>query len=285
MRKRVIWKVALSVVCGAGLLMGSQAAQTPAAPAQTAPVQKQPQVKSQGEGQAVMAIFRAQDADARIKAVDELLTKYADTEFKAIALYLGAASYQQKNDYENTIVFAERALQADPQHYQAMLMLASTIAQRTREFDLDREEKLARAEKYAKGALQLIQTASKPNPNLTDEQWEGAKKDMNAQAYEALALAEVARKNYPSAIAQFKKSIEAGSTQDPATKVRLGDTYFKAGQYDNAIAILDDVVNATDVHPQIKQFAQAARARAIQAKNGGSKPEQPATPPQVEIKK
>jgi hypothetical protein len=69
-------------------------------------------------------MFGAQTADARIAAAENVLTKFADTEFKAVALYFEAASYEQKGDYEHTVVFGERTLEADPKHYQAMLMLA-----------------------------------------------------------------------------------------------------------------------------------------------------------------
>src|SRR5437879_6516137 len=111
---------------------------------------KQPAPKSKEEMDALQAMIQAPDADARIKAAENLVTKFADTDFKALAFYMEAVSYQQKNDYEKMIVSAERSVQADPKQYAALLMLARGIAQRTREFDLDREEKLTRAEKYAK---------------------------------------------------------------------------------------------------------------------------------------
>jgi tetratricopeptide (TPR) repeat protein len=272
-----------------GALVWAQQAQPapPAKPAESAqPVAKQPQPKSKAEAEAVMAIFNAPDIDTRIKAVETLLTKFADSEFKVVALQVAAATYQQKNDFENMVIYSERTLEADPKNYAAMLMLATGIAQRTREFDLDREEKLARVEKYARGAQEALKTAIKPNPSLTDEQWEGAKKDFDAQAHEALALGAMARKKYDVAIAEFKTALEVGSSPDPATMVRLGAVYNMAAQHDNAIAILDKVMAQPEVHPQIKQFAQAERARAFQAK-GAAKPAAPATtaPPQIEIKK
>lgn len=240
-------------------------------------VQKQPRVKSQKEAEAVMAIFQAPDADSRIKASQELLTKFADTEFKAIAMQMIAASYQQKNDYENMVVWAERTLEADPQNYHAMLMLASGIAQHTREFDLDREEKLTRAEKYANQAMEILKTLPKPRPDIPDDQWDAAKKDFVAQAHEALGLAAMARKKYDLAIAEFKLAIEGAANPDPATMVRLGAVYNMSGKHDEAIAVLDKVMSAADVHPTIKQFAQAERARAFQAKQG-AKPAEPAKP-------
>src|SRR5216683_5735326 len=244
--------------------------------------QKQPQPKSQKEVEALQAMFGAQTPDARITAAENLLLKFADTEFKAIALYLEAASYEQKNDYEKMIIFAERTLEADPKNYPSMLMLAGGIAKRARENDLDLNEKLAQVDKYAKNALDALKDAQKPNPQLPDEQWVATKKDYIASAHEAYALSAMLRKKYDVAISEFKQSIEGAATPDPATMVRLGQAYNLAGKYDDAIAILDKVMAGADVHPQIKQFAQAERVRAIQAK-GGAKP--PAPPPAAEPKK
>jgi tetratricopeptide (TPR) repeat protein len=248
----------------------------------------QPKPKSQGEVDALKAMFAATTSDARIAAAENVLTKYADTEFKAVALYFEAASYEQKGDYEQTVVFAERTIEADPNHYQAMLMLAQNIAQHTKEFDLDREEKLAKVEKYAKGALILIPNAPKPNPALTDDQWAAAKKDFTLQAHVALGIAAMDRKKYDVAETEFKSALE--SKADPATMVRLGSAYSLDGKYDDAIAQFDKVMGTADASAPVKQVAQAERVRAIQKKGAAAKPDSPVAPanpapPQVEVKK
>jgi tetratricopeptide (TPR) repeat protein len=232
---------------------------------------KQPQPKSQAELEAIQAMFQAQDPDARIKAAEQLIIKYADTDFKGLALYLIAASYEQKNDPAKMMVYAERTLEADPKNYMAMLMLASGIAKGTREHDLDKEEKLARSDKYAKSALEVLKTAPKPNPNLTDDQWSAAKKDYEAQAYEAFGLGAMARKNYDVAIKEFNTAVTTAANPDPATLVRLAQAQNLGGKPDDAIATIDKLNAIPDVHPQIKQVAQAERVRAIQSK-GGAKP-------------
>jgi tetratricopeptide (TPR) repeat protein len=254
--------------------------------AQEAQVAKQPQPKSKGEVEALQAVFNAQTPDARIQAVDALLAKYADTEFKPIVLFFAAASYEQKNDFEKMVVYSERTLEADPKNYNAMLMLARGFAQRTREHDLDREEKLARAEKYAKEAESLVQAAPKPRPDITDEQWTGAKKDLAAQSHQALGLTAMARKKYDVAAAEFKLAVDTASQPDPSDMVRLAAAYNLNNKPDDAIAVLDKVLAQPDLHPTIKQFAQAEKVRATQAKSGGKPaPAAPAPPPQVEIKK
>jgi tetratricopeptide (TPR) repeat protein len=247
---------------------------------------KQPAPKSQKEQEAVMAVFQAQDPDARIAAAENLLQKFADTEFKAIALQVAAMSAQQKNDFEKMIIYSERTLEADPKNYQAMLMIASGLAQRTREHDLDKEEKLTRADKYANQAMELIKTAQKPNPQITDEQWEGAKKDLTAQGFESLGLSAMARKKYDVAVTNFKAAMETGSQADAGTMVRLASAYNHVSKPDEAIAVLDKVLATPNLHPQIKNVAEAEKNNAVKIK-GGAKPAgaTPPAPPQVEIKK
>lgn len=245
--------------------------------------------KSQPEYDAVKAMLEAQDPDGKIQAAENLLTKFADTEFKPIALYVEAIAYQQKNDFAKMVVYAERALEADPRDYKSMLLLANGIAQKTRENDLDKEEKLARAEKYANAALPLIKDAPKPNPQLTEEQWAGAKKDYEAEAHRALGMIALTRRKTDVAVTEFKTAVEDAANPDPSDSVRLGAAYNRAGKYDDAIAVLDKVMADPRASGPVRQFAQAEKVRATQAKTGGAKsangkPEENA-PGQVEIRK
>jgi len=242
--------------------------------------QKQPQPKSKGELEALQAAFGAQNPDTKIQACEAVLVKYADTQFKSILLLMIAQSYQQKRDDDNVIIYAERVLkEGDPHNYQAELLLAETIAQRTKEFDLDKEEKLRQIEKYANAAIEDVKNAPKPNPQITDEQWTAAKLDITAQAHVSLGTAAMLRKKFDVAIAEYKAAAEGGSTPDPGVQVRLATAYEGAGKYDEAIAILDKVMAQSDVNPTVRQFAQAERVRALQAKGGGAKPAAPAPAP------
>lgn len=285
--KRILMAGVL-VMAGAAFLP-AQAPPPAQGAGQAAPAAKPPQPKSKGEVEALQALFNAQDPDSRIKAADNLVNKFADTEFKDIALFFAAASYEQKGDSEKAILYCERAVEANPKNYSALLMLARLTASKTREHDLDREEKLTKVEGWVKSADNLLKDAPKPNPSLTDEQWAAAKKDMQSQGHEALGLAAMARKKYDVATNEFKTALDTAAQPDPATMVRLGNAYNLDGKPDAAIAILDKVMAMPDVHPTIKQFAQAEKVRATQAKNGGAKPAAAApttvTPGTVEVKK
>jgi tetratricopeptide (TPR) repeat protein len=249
--------------------------------------QQGPRPKSKGEQDALVAMFNAQGKpDDEIAACENLLSKYADTDFKDIALFFEATAYQQKGDNEKAQVFAERALDANPKNFQASLMLAEIIAQHTRENDLDKEEKLAKAEKYGNQTITTLNSAAKPNPQLSDQQWEEAKKDLIARTHDALGMAALVRKKYDVAINEFKMSVEGAAHPEPAYEVRLASAYNAAGKYDDAIATADKVMGEAETPTQIKQVAQSIRAGATVNKQkaaGGSGTS--TAPPQVEVKK
>lgn len=246
--------------------------------------QKAPQPKSQKEVEALMAIQNAQTPDARIKAVEDLLTKFADTEFKPMALQLAMQSAQQKSDHALTVAYAERVLEADPKSYFATITLAGDTVQTTREFDLDKEEKLAKAEKYAHQTLDLIATAQKPRPDLSDEQWEGAKKDVIRQSHDVLGLVAMQRKKFDVAITEFKTAVD--TTPEPTSIIRLGEAYLSAGKPDEAIAQFTRAESMSDLPQQFKARIQAKKAEAEKMKSGaGAKPAGSQAPQQIEIKK
>jgi tetratricopeptide (TPR) repeat protein len=274
MTNRAIRHAALSLF-GALTLVGAQAPQGQAPPAgstSNSPVAPQPKVKSQKEADAIMAIQNALDPDSRMKAVDELITKFSDTEFKAIALQMGTFAAQQKNDHEQTMLYGERTLEADPKNYAVMVIMASSLAQKTREFDLDKEEKLTRAEKLANDALTILETAPRPRPDVTDQQWEEAKNEFRSQAYEGLGLVAMVRKDYEKSIGEFKKALDVSSSPNPPTKIRMAAAMNQVGKHDEAIAALDEVMADPQLHPQLKSFAQAEKVRAVQAKEKKAKP-------------
>jgi tetratricopeptide (TPR) repeat protein len=250
-----------------------------AAAGQAAAPPKQRALKSQEEQKALQALFQATTPDARVTAGEDFVTKFPKSDFRCLALFAEAQSYQQKGDYDKMVIYGERTLDADPDDatkLQTMLLLANGIAQRTREFDLDREEKLGRVEKYANSALETLKTIAKPNPNLPDEQWDGFKAQMVSDAHEALGMAALVRKNYDQAISEFKTAVAATKEPEPAAEVRLAAAYNKAGKYDDAIAICDRLMAKADLHPAIRQFAQSERARAVQAKGGAQATPAPA---------
>jgi hypothetical protein len=221
--------------------------------------------KSQKEVDAINAVVNSKTPDERIAAVESLIQKFSDTEFKSWALNAAAQSAAQKRDGAKTVFYAEEALKADKNNVDAMLLLAASIAQQTREFDLDKDEKLAKSEKYAKDAIAAIPNVPKPNPQVPDAQWEAVKKDMLAQAHEALGIGALVKKKNDVAITEFKSAAEVASTQDPTIYVRLASVYNDSGKPEDALAAANKALGMPDLNPAVKQFAEQEKTKAEKA--------------------
>jgi tetratricopeptide (TPR) repeat protein len=99
---------------------------------------------------------------------------------------------------------------------------------------------------------------------------------MQAQAYVALGMADVVRKNYDGATASYKQSLATEATPNAATLVRLAQVYLASGKLDNASDTLDLAINTPDVQPQVKSIAQSLKNDI--AKRKSAAPASPAPP-------
>jgi len=248
-----------------------------------------PQPKSQAELDTLLAIQNAPDADSRIEASQKLLTDFTDSDFKEFALNMIMVSYQEKNDFENMLVYGERALEENAENVQVLVQLAVAIPMRTREFDLDKEEKLSKAESYAQRAIKILPTLESPNPNMTPEQWLLVKKDAMSQSHEALGSVALARKNFTEAETSFRQALTVAGEQNPLTFLKLGQSLMEQGKYDEAITVLDKAIALGGVPtPTGGDLAALFKQDVIKLKESGAPPpsqQQQSTSdvPQVEI--
>ena len=232
--------------------------------------QKVPKAKSRAEAQAYMTMMQAQDPDSRIKAADEFLSKYANTEFKSIALYVEADAYQQKGDNVKAQTFAEQALDADPKNYDAEVMLSNIVAGTTHENDLDKDAKIARVKKMANDVIDGMKTATtKPNPQMTDEQWTRYKNGVQGQAYQALGTAALAEKKPEEAIKDFETGVQLDP--DPFMMIRAGRALLADKKPDEAITWFDKALNSPDANAQVKSIATSDKSRAEKMKAAAPK--------------
>lgn len=278
--KRTILTGLVAIGAGAMCLMAqAPPPATPAAPGQM-PLAKQMKAKSKSELEAYNAMITAiSDPDKAIAAAENLITKYADSDFTATALDIEADAWQRKGDFPKMVVYAERVLEANPQDSQALLMLAKYYATHTRENDLDREEKLGKAEKYATLVIEVAKTLPKPSAQVPDEQWVAARKDAAAEAYSTIGQANLVRKNFAAAAAGFKSAVDAASAPEPAYMVRLALALQSGGKYDEAIGWCDKALAVPNVHPQVKAVATQIKAQAVKAADAAKAPVAPPPAP------
>jgi tetratricopeptide (TPR) repeat protein len=274
--KRTILTGLVAIGAGATCLMAqAPPPATPAAPGQM-PVAKQMKAKSKSELEAWNALVAAvNDPDKAIAAAENLITKYTDSDFTSTALNIEADAWQKKGDFNKMEIYADRVLEVNPMDSQALLMLAKHYATHTRENDLDREEKLGKAEKYANLLIEVAKTLPKPSAQFTDEQWAAARKDTAAEAYNVIGQANLTRKKYDAAAAGFKSAVDSASAPEPAYMVRLALALQSGGKYDEAIEWCDKAAAVPNVHPQVKAVAAQIKAQAVKAAAAAKAPAPP----------
>jgi tetratricopeptide (TPR) repeat protein len=230
---------------------------------------QQPQPKSPKERDALIKVqtdVQQNNVPQELKDIEYVLDNFADTQFKVQLLNMATDAANREGNYEQTVIWGDRTLQADPNNIPGRLTLAQAIVVHTRENDLDKDQSLKKVTDYANKALELTKAATAAPPGIPAEQWPEFKKDFMAQAHEALAQAAALNKNYPEAIDDFKTSIGEAARQDPATYARLTKAYVDNKQYDDAITTADKVLAMNDAPAPVKQYAQQQKDLATKLK-------------------
>jgi cytochrome c-type biogenesis protein CcmH/NrfG len=229
--------------------------------------------KSQKEAEALQAVMAAKNPDDQVKAIENVLTNFADTEYKIALLQVAMQLESQKGDLAQITFYAERLLDADPKNAFAFVTLAGETARRTRENDLDKEEQLTKVNKWAKAGIEAAKTLPKPRPDMTDDQLEALRKDLQSQAYVAMGMAATLRKKNDDAITNYKQAAAVAATPDSTIWVRLGQAYMDSGKFDDAGAAFDKALSDPTAPEQVKQIAQAKKTESTTKKAGtGAKP-------------
>jgi len=239
--------------------------------------QNPPRPKSQAELDALKAIDSAPPSlDVRLKKIDDFLAAYADSDYKLILLDQAVGMAADKNNYALAMAWGQRDLDANPHSYVAMEAMAQVTANTTREFDLDKDQKLNQAEKWANGALEELKTAQRP-PQFPEDRWPMVQKFYEAQCHLALGMIAVDRKKFDDAATEFQTAFDI--TPEPAYLIRLGEAQVKGAKYDAAIATYDKILAMANLNPVIKGVADREKADAVRRK-GGPAPATPAAPAQ-----
>jgi tetratricopeptide (TPR) repeat protein len=277
--KRTILTGILALAAIAGILMAQQAPSAPAgqapAAAQPAPAKPAgPHPKSPEELTALQALMAAQqksDPDGIIKAGDDVLTKFADTDYKEMVLTLEAMAYEMKGDAVNEQVAWGRVMEVDPASIPANLKLGGLIAKQTTDKDLDRDDQLAKAEKCLNAAIAGIK-AQQANPQTTP-QAQAQLKLSDAEAHEDLGLVALTRatankdadpKKYDKAITEMQAAAN-GDPDQAAYQARLAAVLESAGKSAEALALCDKILAMPNLNPAIQSFTTSVRNAAAKA--------------------
>jgi tetratricopeptide (TPR) repeat protein len=259
-----------------------QATQTaPAAGQAAAPAGKRaPAAKTQPEFEAYKAAIALADPAAVEKAAGDFAARFPDSELRVMIYKSAMQKYQAANNGDKMMEMAEKALTLDPDDPEALVGVAQVIAERTRDTDLDRDQRVAEAKKDAERSLVTIDTDI-PTSGYPPEQLAAYKGYLRSEAYAVLGKLACDAKSWPEAETDLRKSIEAlPQSPDSIAVLRLAVALDMQNKIPEAVKYADQAVDLTKDRPDsgVGKAARDEKDRLTKL-SSGTAPGQSATPP------
>jgi tetratricopeptide (TPR) repeat protein len=229
-----------------------------------------PQAKTQAEFDAYnAAIANQKDPAAMEKAADDFATKFPDSELRALLFKAAMRGYQNSNNGDKMLEESQKLLKLDPDDPEALIASAEVIAERTRDTDLDKDQRFAQATKYAQHALETIETDVPISANVPQAQIDAYKGLLKSSAYSVLGTIQYDQEKYADAQGYFQKSIDAYPSQpDPVVVLRLALALDKQGKYGDALKEANRAVDLTQEGTAAGTTARHERDRLVQLTGG-----------------
>jgi len=247
------------------------AAQNPPAGQAAAPAGKRPPAaKTQEEYAAYKAAMALTDPAAAEKAADDFAAKYPDSEVRVMLYEAAMSRYQQANNADKMMEMAHKALTYDPDEPTALLGVAQGLAERTRDSDLDRDQRLAESKKDAEHALSTIDT-DLPTTGYPPETLNAIKNRLRSDAYSTLGTLAFNAKNWAEAETDLRKSVDADPQEPDAVAIfRLSVALDMQNKIPEAIKYDDQVVELTKDRPDssVGKAARDEKDRLVKLNSG-----------------
>jgi len=257
---------------------GQQGAAAPAATPQQG--KRPPQAKTQPEFDAYKAAMaNPTDGAAMEKAADDFAAKFPDSELRVLLYKTAMRDYQNTNKADQMAATADKVLKIDPDDPEALIGSAEVIAERTRDTDLDKDQRWAQAEKEANHSLETVDTDIAVPAGTPQDKVDAYKNFYRSSAYSVLGTISFSQEKYQDAEGFFRKSIDAFPQQvDPVVVLRLAIALDKQGRYPDALKEANHAVELTQENTTAGTLARRERDRLVQL-TGGSNPAPTAKPP------
>lgn len=287
-RTAVLLAVLSAALCAAAQNSGKPAQQTPpaagqAAPAQgaTPPAKHPPQAKTQPEFDAWKAASANTDPAAFEKAADDFATKFPDSELRSLLYKNAMRLYQNANNGEKTEAMGRKVLGFDGDDPEALVIVAEVIAERTRDTDLDKDQRYDEATKMAEKATTTVDTDVNVPAGTPQDKLDAYRSLLRSNAYSIVGTIAYKKDNFPVAQENLQKSIDAYPAQlDPVVVLRLALSLDKQQKYPEALKVANRAVEVAQAqnNAQVVTVAQRERDR-LQQLTGGAPPAPPASQP------
>lgn len=214
------------------------------------------------------------------KAADDFAAKFPQSELRVVLYKAAMQKYQAANNADKMLEIGRKALSLDPDDPEALVGVSQVLTERTRDGDLDKDQKLAEAKKDAERALVTVDT-DVPTAGFPPDRIDMFKRYTRSEAYAILGTQASNNENYAEAETDLRKSIDAFPEQvDPVAVLRLAIALDKQNKTAEALKYANQAVDLTKDHADTA-VGKAARAEQdrLRQLSGGTAPGQATAPP------
>ena len=239
--------------------------------AAAAPAGKRPpQAKTQPEFDAYKSAAAISDPTQQEKAAADFAAKYPDSELRPVLYKAAMHAYQGANNADKMLEMAQKVLTYDGDDPEALLGVSQVVAERTRETDLDRDQRLDEAKKDAEKALSTIDT-DLPTSGYPPDQLKAYKDFLRSEAYAILGTIYFSKKDWTDAETNLRKSIDAYPQQPDSVAVfRLSVSLDMQNKYPEAMKFANQAVDLTKEGTAVGDAARKEKERLTQLTGGAA---------------
>jgi len=216
----------------------SQPGAQPADPAKSGSSLAMPGGPANAEEIAAVKAFQEMpttDLAKKIAAGEEFLKKYPDSQYRPPVYSTLTLAYIQAGNTDKAFEVGEKEVALKPDDVQTLAVLGQTIPRAMNANTPEKEKQLAKAENYAKRAIEVTPTIPKPD-GMPDQNFVAAKNSTLSMAHSGLGLVYFRLGKFNQAIPELEQSvkIDPNPTPDPVNLYLLGLANQKASHYDDA---------------------------------------------------
>jgi tetratricopeptide (TPR) repeat protein len=187
------------------------------------------------EQNAFKAFAAHKDSQSQANAGEAFLKKYPESQYRAGVYARLAFSYRQLNEADKMFIAGEKALELNGDDLATLSLMVSTIPRRVDPDELDAEQKLARAERYGRRALELLDKLQKPE-GVTDEAFTNSKNQSLAMIHSGMGLVSFHRKQYADMVISLEKATQTMPDPEPVDLYLLSLGYYQVKRFNDSAA-------------------------------------------------
>jgi tetratricopeptide (TPR) repeat protein len=169
---------------------------------QDKPAAGQPQYKDPGEFTLYDSILKDATPKTRLEKLQEWQTKYASTDFEKQREQLFLDTYIKLNEPKEAVAEAKQILADNPKDFTSLYY--TMYFTRALAGDKPTPDVLEQGEKAAAAIVANIDT---PPPNVTADEWKGARTPVEALGHSTLGWIAMQRENWDAAEGEFQKTL------------------------------------------------------------------------------